>query len=171
LRKAPAKLSFKTHPVPTGIGDQMPPTFLYLLAFSAWLCLAFLVWLAAAFLLVLPMTRRFAVPLASAMAFTFPAVIIFQIAALPFAAIIMGVALLAIRLVDPTNSPETTDPTVIGIGLILILAEFAVFGVMSLLGFFEGWRTGWLVAKGQGIRNVISRSVSARLLNIFRRRH
>jgi hypothetical protein len=148
----------------------MPPTFLYLLAFAAWLCLAFLVWLTAAFLLILPMTRRFAGPLASAMACTFPTVIIFQLAALPFAAIIMGVALLAMRLVDPTNSPETTNPTVIGIGLILIAAEFTVFGGMSLLGFFEGWRAGWLAAKGHGLRNVISRGVSARLIKIFRRR-
>jgi hypothetical protein len=104
------------------------------------------------------------------MAYTFPTVIVFQLAAMPFAAIIMGVALLAIRLVDPTNSPETSNPTVIGIGLILIIAESAVFGGMSLLGFFEGWRTGWLVAKGQGLRNVISRGLSARLLNIFKRR-
>ncbi|MEJ6789579.1 hypothetical protein BrevBR_08485 [Brevundimonas sp. BR2-1] len=104
------------------------------------------------------------------MAFTFPAVIVFQLAALPLAAIIMGVALLAMRLVDPTSSPETSNPTVIGIGFILILAEFAIFGGMSLLGFFEGWRTGWLVAKGQGLRDVISRGLSARLLNIFKRR-
>ncbi len=148
----------------------MPPTFLYLLAFCAWLCLAFLVWLTSACLLVLPTTRQFSGPLASAMAYTFPTVIVFQLAAMPFAAIIMGVALLAIRLVDPTNSPETSNPTVIGIGLILIIAESAVFGGMSLLGFFEGWRTGWLVAKGQGLRNVISRGLSARLLNIFKRR-
>jgi len=148
----------------------MPPTFLYLLAFGAWLCLAFLVWLTSVCLLVLPMTRRFAGPLASAMACTFPAVFVFQLAALPIAAVIMGVALLAIRLVDPTNSPETSNSVVIGIGISMVLAEFAVFGGMSLLGFFEGWRTGWLVAKGQGLRDVISRGISARLLNIFKRR-
>lgn len=148
----------------------MPPTFLYLLAFGAWLCLAFLVWLVSAFLLVLPMTRRSAGPLASAMACTFPAVIAFQLAALPLAAIIMGVALLAIRLVDPSNSSETANPAVIGIGLALVVAEFAVFAGASLLGFFEGWRTGWLIAKGQGVRSVISRGPSARLLNAVRRR-
>lgn len=148
----------------------MPPTFLYLLALGAWLCLAFLVWLISSCLLILPVTRRLAGPLASGMACTFPAVILFQLAALPFAAVIMGVALLAIRLIDPTNSPETTNPTVIGIGIIMILAEFAIFGGMSLLGFFEGWRTGWLVAKGQGLRDVISRGPTARLLNIFKRR-
>jgi len=104
------------------------------------------------------------------MACTFPAVIVFQLAALPLAAIIMGVALLAIRLIDPTNSPETSNPAVIGIGLALVLAEFAVFAGMFLLGFFEGWRTGWLVAKGQGVRSVISRGLSARLLNAFKRR-
>lgn len=101
------------------------------------------------------------------MAYTFPAVIVFQLAALPFAAIIMAVALLAVRLVDPSNSPETSNPTVIGIGLTLILAEFAVFGGMSALGFFEGWRTGWLVAKGQGLRFVISQGLSARLFDVF----
>lgn len=146
----------------------MPPTFLYLLAFCAWLCLAFLVWLTSACLLVLPPTRRFAGPLASAMACTFPAVIVFQLAALPFAAVVLGLALLAMRLVDPTSSPETTDPTVIGTGISLILTEFAIFGGMSLLGFFEGWRTGWLVAKGQGLREVISGGVSARMLSIFK---
>lgn len=148
----------------------MPPTFLYLLAFGAWLCLAFLVWVVSAFLLVLPMTRRSAGPLAFAMACTFPAVIAFQLAALPLAAIIMGVALLAIRLVDASNSSETANPAVIGIGLALVVAEFAVFAGASLLGFFEGWRTGWLVAKGQGVRSVISRGPSARLLNVVRRR-
>ena len=148
----------------------MPPTFLYLLALCAWLCLAFLVWLISVCLLVLPMTRRFAGPLAAAMACTFPAVVVFQLAALPLAAVIMGAALLAMRVVDPTSSPETSNPTVIGIGFILILAEFAVFGGMSLLGFLEGWRTGWLVAKGQRLRDVISRGLTARLLNIFKRR-
>ena len=148
----------------------MPPTFLYIMAFGAWLCLAVLVWLASACLLILPMTRRFAGPVASAMACTFPAVIAFQLAALPLAAIILGVALLAFRLIDRSNSSETSDPALVGIGLALVLAEFALFAGMSLLGFYEGWRTGWLVAKGQGARSAISQGPSARLLNTIKRR-
>lgn len=46
------------------------------------------------------------------------------------------------------------------IGLALMLVEFAVFAGMSVLGFFGGWRTGWLISSGQA-HSVISRGPSA----------
>ena len=104
------------------------------------------------------------------MACTFPAVLFFQLAALPFAAIILGLALFAIRLIDPHIGLETANPVIIAIQLTLVLAEFTFFGAMSLLGFIEGWQTGWLVARGQSMRSVIARGPSARLLNAFKRR-
>lgn len=148
----------------------MPPTFLYLLGFGAWLCLAFIVWLASACLAVPRLTRRIAGPMASAMACTFPAVIAFQLAALPLAAIIMAVALAATRLIDPSNSPETADPAVIGIGMTLVAMEFAVIGGMSLLGFWEGWRAGWMIATGHGLRSAVAQGPTARILKAFKRR-
>jgi hypothetical protein len=102
------------------------------------------------------------------MACTFPAVIIFQFAALPLAVIIMGVALLAIQLIDPTNGQVTSNPAVVGVSIALVLAEFGVFGGMSLLGFIEGWRTGWLVGGGRDFRSAISTGPSAQVLRRLR---
>jgi hypothetical protein len=64
----------------------MPPTFLYLMAFIAWVGLAVLVWAVAVVLAVLPRSRRTGFRLALAMAFTFPAVIGYQLLAAPIVA-------------------------------------------------------------------------------------
>jgi len=145
----------------------MPATFLYLIAFGGWLCLAVLVWAASACLLILPATRRFAGPLASAMAFTFPGVFAFQLMTLPVGAAVLGTALVSIRLIDPSGGSGTDNPAVIGIALALVLAEFLLVGAMSLLGFYEGWRAGWLVAQGRGFGGVIAHGPTARILRVL----
>ena len=142
----------------------MPATFLYLMAFGAWLCVAGLVWIVAACLAVLPTTRRAAGSLALAMAGTFPAVFVFQIAAAPLAALIFGLGLLGLGWLGPGGDPAA------GAGLMLAMAaaEFLLIGGMSLLGFCEGWRAGWLVAKGQGLGGVLARGPTARLVRALK---
>ena len=142
----------------------MPATFLYLMAFGAWLCLAGLVWAIAACLAILPITRRGAGSLALAMAGTFPAVFIFQVAAAPLAVLIFGLGLLGLWWLGPDGG-QTAGA---GLTLAIVAAEFLLIGGMSLLGFCEGWRAGWLVAKGQGLGGVLARGPTARLVRALK---
>jgi len=148
----------------------MPPTFVYLTAFGGWVCLALLVWLASACLLILPTTRRVAGPLASAMACTFPAVIAFQLAALPVLAVVLGVGLLVLQVINPSHALASDSPAITGAWLAVALAWFLIFGGASLLGFCEGWRAGWLVARGRSLGGVIAEGPSARIFRALRRR-
>jgi hypothetical protein len=144
----------------------MPATFLYLMAFGAWLCLAGAVWVTAVCLAILPITRRVAGSLALAMAATFPAVFVFQIVAAPLAVLIFGLGLLGLWWLGPGGDPA------VGAGLMLAIlaAEFLLIGGMSLLGFYEGWRAGWMVSKGQGLGGVLARGPTARLVRALKGR-
>lgn len=146
----------------------MPPTFLYILALCVWVCVALLVWLVSALLLIPSATRRVGRSLASAMACTFPAVLAAQLLAAPVAVCVLGVALLSIHIISPNGGAITQDPVVIGAGVAFILVELLLIGGASLLGFFEGWRAGWLLAKGRGLRSVMQQGPSARMFRSFR---
>ena len=147
----------------------MPPTFLCLLAFGVWLCFALFVWLAAGAALLIPFTRRWAVPLAAAMAGTFPGVLLALVATLPLAAALLFTGLTISRFFDPAASETTTNTAVIWIGIALVLCEVLLTAMASLLGFWEGWRTGWLVAKGQRFSQVLARGPTSRLFHVIRK--
>ncbi len=145
----------------------MPPTFLYLLALGLWLCTAVFVFGAAVILLILPFTRRWAGPLASAMVGTFPGVFLAQVVTLPFAASILLVGLLVVHFIEPGGSQTTANPVAIGLSLAVALAELLLIGVMSLLGFFEGWRTGWLLAEGHRFRQIVANGPTSSLIGFI----
>lgn len=142
----------------------MPPTFLYMMALALWVGLAVLVWLVAAFLFVMPRTRSHARSLSLAMATTFPSVLLFQVVAAPFA---LG-ALLVVRLVwevmEPKHAANTENTVVIVTSIIAVVVTLLVVAGMSSLGFYEGWRAGWLRANGRGWRETIEQGPSARLI-------
>jgi hypothetical protein len=141
-----------------------------MLAFMLWLGIACLVWLSAIFLLIVKRTRPLAGPLSLAMAATFPGVWIFQIAAAPFVLGILLIAAAIWRILEP-NMPQTTDnPFAIGTFFAAVLIDFILVLGMSIIGFYEGWRTGWLCAKGRRWHDVIQEGPTAKLIFSTRNR-
>jgi hypothetical protein len=129
-----------------------------------WLALAFLVWLLAAVALVLRKTRPYAWPLALAMAGTFPGVFLFQIIAAPVVIAVLIVVWLVGQALEPGPIHTTDNPVVIAMGVAAVLTIFAFVLGMSVAGFYEGWRTGWLVAKGENWQDVIRQRWPVRLM-------
>lgn len=142
----------------------MPPTFLYMMALALWVGLAVLVWLLAAFLFVMPRTRSRARSLGLAMATTFPSVLLFQVVAAPVALGVLLVAWLVWKVLEPNHSANTENTAVIAISIIAVVVALLVVAGMSSLGFYEGWRAGWLRANGRGWRETIEQGPSARLI-------
>lgn len=129
-----------------------------------WLAVAFLVWLLAAVAFVFRQTRPYAWPLALAMAGTFPGVFLFQIVAAPVVFVVLIAVWLVWHALEPGATNTTNSPVVIALSLAVAFAVLAFFFGMSLAGFYEGWRTGWLTAKGQNWRDVIRQRWPARLI-------
>jgi hypothetical protein len=140
----------------------VPPTFAYVMMFLVWLVFASGVWLAAGLMLLSQRARRAARPLGLAMAATFPAVILFQIAASPVVA--------AILLAMPGPSSAANRPALEAVSFTGVLFAFAIAAGMSLAGFFEGWRIGWRCGKGEQLRAVIEQGKYAKLLRSIWRR-
>src|SRR5882672_2244259 len=107
-----------------------------------WVLLACLVWLVAGAMLLTRKTRPVAWPLTLAMAATFPGVFLFQIVVAPVVAGIV-LSVVAIGWVLEPGKSTTTNPYVIAVGLFAILGALLVTLVMSMAGFYEGWRAGW----------------------------
>jgi hypothetical protein len=99
------------------------------------------------------------------MAATFPGVWIFQIVAAPFALGILLVAGTVWRMLEPSLPQTTENPFVIGTFIAAVLLDFVLILGMSLAGFYEGWRIGWLCAKGQAWRQVIGEGPTAKLIH------
>lgn len=53
---------------------------------------------------------------------------------------------------------------VVGLSITAALLSFGLISIMSLAGFYEGWRTGWQCGKGQKITDVLWRNRSTKLL-------
>jgi hypothetical protein len=142
----------------------LPPYVPYMLAFVLWLGLACLVWLVAIVLGIFEPTRPLAVRLSLAMAATFPGVWLFQIVVAPFALSILLIAWIVWRGLEP-NLPETTEnPVVIATFIAAVFIDFLLILGMSVLGFYEGWRTGWSCGKGRPWRDVVRQGPTARLM-------
>jgi hypothetical protein len=148
----------------------LPPYVPYIMAFILWLSLACLVWLVAVLLSAARRTRPLAWPLSVAMAATFPGVWLFQIVAAPFAVTVLLLAGAVWWTLEP-NLPETTEsPFVIGAFIAAVLVDFVLVLGMSIVGFYEGWRTGWFCAKGRPWREVIGEGPTARLIHSMKKR-
>jgi len=104
------------------------------------------------------------------MAATFPGVWIFQIVAAPIALGILLLAWLVWRVLEPSLPETTENPFVIGMFIAAVFVDFVLILGMSLAGFYEGWRAGWLCAKGRRWREVISEGPTARLIQSMRQR-
>jgi hypothetical protein len=140
------------------------------MAFMMWLGVSGLVWLIAIFLAIFRDTRPLAGSLSLAMAATFPGVWLFQIVAAPFAVGILLLAGTVWRLLEPSQPETTESPIVIGAFLAAILTDCVLILGMSAVGFYEGWRTGWLCAKGRPWREAIGEGPTARLIALARKR-
>jgi hypothetical protein len=149
------------------ISNQMPPTFLYMLALGLWLCIAAFVWAAAIISLIIPATRQWAGPLASAMVGTFPGVLLAQVITLPLAACLFGIGLLAVHLAELGAGQATTNLVTIRLTIAVILGDAFLIGAMSLLGFCEGWRAGWLLAKGRRVRHIMASGPTSFLIGLI----
>ena len=126
----------------------MPPTFLYLMALIVWVGFAVAVWAVASVLAVLPRSRRTGLRLASAMACTFPAVIAYQLLAAPIvAALLLGMRLFW-KTLEPGPATTTSNPAVILVSVSAAACAFFIALGLSIAGFWEGWRVGWLLVPG-----------------------
>jgi hypothetical protein len=148
----------------------MPSTFLYLMALVLWVTLAVAVWLVSGVLLLLPRKRNSGLRLASAMAGTFPAVIAYQIIAAPIILTLLLTSNFVCKIIEPRTESTTENPAVIFISIVALLLSFAIAAGMSLTGFCEGWRTGWLMASGEGLISALKYGPTARVVCLLIRR-
>ena len=133
----------------------MPPTFLYVLALMAWVGCAVVVWAVAAVIVLFPRRRQTGVRLGLAMAFTFPAVIAYQLLATPIvAAFLLGMRIFW-KVLEPGSATTTLNPAVILVSISAAGAAFLVAFGSSIVGFWEGWRLGWLLVPGGRFRSVL----------------
>jgi len=143
----------------------VPPTFLYLFALVIWVFLAAVVWLTTGLMMVTSRTRVFSRPLCFAMAGTFPFVLIYQLIAAPIVAVMLCIAFVVWRILEPGGSTVTENPLVIGTSIIAVFVSFGVILIMSLAGFYEGWRIGWAFANGRRFRDVFNDGPTVKVLS------
>jgi preprotein translocase subunit SecY len=143
----------------------MPFVFGYMLALSTWIFVACVIWCAAGLMCVVRRTRRFAWPLSLATATTFPFVFAYQIMAAPVVFAMLLGALAFQRLVEPTSSGMIENPVVIGGFLSAFAVSAIVMFIASVVGFAEGWRTGWGIARGRPANEMLSYTIPRRALN------
>lgn len=145
----------------------MPAAFLYMLALVMWILFACLVWLVAGVLMFSPRTRPLSRPLSCAVAATFPFVFLYQLIASPVVVGVFAAAVAVWKIVEPAHPEITQNASVVGVFLALLSAGTML--VMSLAGFYEGWRTGWAWGKGRRVRDVIfDGPTSMLLLRVYR---
>jgi hypothetical protein len=90
-----------------------------------------------------------------AMAATFPFVFAYQIMASPAVIVMLLVVAALNRFLEPAVS-TTENPVIIGAAILGVLGSVAVVLVSSVVGFFDGWRAGWRLARGRSIRETLS---------------
>ena|SRR5579862_9568811 len=142
----------------------VPPTFVYLFMFMAWVLFACFVWLTAGLMFLVTRTRIFSRPLCFAMAGTFPFVFAYQLIAAPFVAALLVVAFAILKILEPAASTTTENPLVIAVNISAAFVAFGAILTMSVAGFYEGWRTGWACAKGRRFQEVLSEGPTVKLL-------
>lgn len=143
----------------------MPGAVIYMLALAIWILVTCTIWCVAALMCVVPRTRRFAWPTSVAAAATFPFVFAYQIIAAP---VVLGAPLGAFilgMLVDPASLGGTTKNLVVIVGFIsAFFVSAIILFVASVTGFVDGWRTGWELARGRPINEVLSHTIAKRCL-------
>src|SRR5262245_55026817 len=148
----------------------MPPAFFFWMGLVAWVGLAIVVCAIAGVFTLRSRSRRTGLRLALAMAFTFPAIIAYQLLAAPvIAALLLGMYLFWNTL-EPGHATETANPAVILVTIAVASAAFAVAMGMSIVGFWEGWRLGWLSVPGGRLWNVVQDGPLFRSMRYLRRR-
>ena len=101
------------------------------------------------------------------MATTFPFVFTYQIIAAPVVAALLLVAFAIWKILEPGASTMTQNPIVIVVSISVAFLSFGTILTMSLVGFYEGWRTGWACAKGRRFQEVLYEGPTVRLLGRF----
>jgi hypothetical protein len=139
---------------------------IYMAALAVWILVTCTIWCAAALMCVVPRTRPFAWPTSVAAAATFPFVFAYQIMAAPVAfTMLLGAFVLAI-LVGPASLGGTTKNPVVIVGFIsAVFGSAIIMFVASVAGFVDGWRTGWGLARGRPINEMLSYTIPKRWLN------
>jgi hypothetical protein len=143
------------------------PVVIYMATLAVWILVVCTIWCAAGLMWVVPRTRSFAWPTSVAAAATFPFVFAYQFVTLPVVfTLLLGAFVLEI-LVDPASlGGGTTKNPVVIIGFISALfgSTFVTF-VASVLGFVDGWRTGWGLARGCPLNEMLSYTMPKECLN------
>src|SRR5690242_12936726 len=142
----------------------MPPGFIYLSALLIWCFFAVAVWVAAGLMRLSPRTRPLSRPLSFAMAGTFPFVFAYQILAAPLVAVVLLAAWIFWKAVEPGASTTTDNPLVILFSILAAVSSFSAILVMSMAGFYEGWRTGWKYANGRPLLEAACDGPTVKLL-------
>jgi hypothetical protein len=145
----------------------MPPTFVYFLALSAYLCFGAVALALAAALAVVPAARVMAKRLAGGVIGSYPGVFLFQALSLP---VLMALGLL-IWLLNRAFQSDTVVAAAVGLTEAMLI--LGVFAAASLAGFVTGWSVGAEVATGMSIRAALGRAWLVRKfreLRIRRRR-
>jgi hypothetical protein len=145
----------------------MPFAVMYIAALFAWILVACMIWCAAGLMCVVRRTRPFAWPTTVATAATFPFVFAYQFLAAPVVfTMLLGAFALEI-LVDPASLGGGTikNPVVIVAFITALFGSHIIMLVASVAGFADGWRTGWGIARGRPINEVLSYTIPKRLLN------
>jgi hypothetical protein len=68
---------------------------------------------------------------------------------------------------EPTSSGMIENPVVIGGFLSAVAASAIVMFVASVVGFADGRRTGWGIARGRPANEMLSYTIARRALNRF----
>lgn len=129
----------------------MPPYFGYVMVLMVYIAVACAVWFIAVVLAFPRCTRQIAKRIAAGMAGSFPGVFLFQLLSVPLFAlyflVIRGIA----WVFPPKDGLITSDRLI----LALCLLTIGIMAVVSLLGFYTGWRVAWELAAGRSPRAFI----------------
>ncbi|MET3912095.1 ABC-type long-subunit fatty acid transport system fused permease/ATPase subunit [Bradyrhizobium sp. S3.3.6] len=143
---------------------------LYMSALALWILVACIIWCAAGLMFLVPRTRSSAWPMSLAMASTFPFVFAYQIVASPAVILLLLFAAALSWLIEPGAS-TTQNPVIIGVAILVALASVIVVLVASVVGFFDGWRAGWRLARGRSIKETLSDTIAGKCFDRLRPRH
>jgi hypothetical protein len=118
------------------------------MALMAYIAIACAVWLVAVVLAFPRRTRDLAKRIAAGMAGSFPGVFLFQLLSVPLFALYFLLIWCIAWLIPPRDGSITSDSLIVT----LIFISFGIMAIMSLLGFYTGWRVAWELAAGRSAR-------------------
>lgn len=104
-----------------------------------------------------------------AMASTFPFVFAYQIMALPAVVVILLFVVALGWFLEPGVS-TTQNPVLIGASILAVLGAVITVLASSVVGFFDGWRAGWRLARGLSIKETLSNTIAKKCFDRLKRR-